>query len=252
VTRRDLDARVVLITGAGRGIGQAIAIATAAAGADVAVLDIDPERAAATAAEIEALGRRAIVLSADVTDPVARAAALGALTRSPLGFPDILVNNAGIQIVDDALRMEARDVRRLLSVNFEAPFALTQEVAREWVAGDVAGAVVNIVSIAGAVHFPGHAAYSASKAALRAATGALAFELAPFGIRVNAVAPGHVETAMSLPQTPEKAAERLRWIPLGRLAQVDDIAPVVVFLASSRARYITGQTLTVDGGYTLQ
>ncbi|CAN5547584.1 SDR family oxidoreductase [soil metagenome] len=249
---QDLNGRTVLVTGAARGIGRAIALAAGRAGADVALLDLDADGAAAVAAEIRAIGRRALPLAGDVSDPADRTAALAQLASSALGPPAVLVNNAGIQIVGDPLTVDHLSVRRTMAVNFEAPFFLTLEVARGWVERRVSGAVVNIASIAGAVHFHRHAAYSASKAALRAATGSLALELAPFGIRVNAVAPGHVQTDLSLPRTPAQMAELLARVPLGRLGTPDDIAPVVVFLASSRAAYITGQTVTVDGGFVLQ
>jgi NAD(P)-dependent dehydrogenase (short-subunit alcohol dehydrogenase family) len=250
---QDLHHRTVLVTGGARGIGRAIAAAAAAAGARVFVVDIDRVGADETAQAIAGAGGSALALPYDITSGAAREALVRAASASPFGWPDVLVNNAGVQIVASALALDEDAWQRTLAVNLEAPFRLTQLLAREWVARAIAGAVVNIASIAGHVHFPLHAAYSTSKAGLRALTGALALELAPHGIRVNAVAPGHVNTAMSLVARDDEAlAERLHEIPLARLATPEDIASVVVYLASSRAAYITGQTLTVDGGYTLQ
>lgn len=250
---RDLDDRTVLVTGAARGIGRGIALASAEAGARVFLVDVDLAGAEDTARTIVCLGGSALASYCDVSDVASRDAALDAAARSPFGTPDILVNNAGVQVVGDPLTLNEDAWRQTLAVNLEAPFRLTQSLAREWVARGVDGAVVNIASIAGRVHFPLHAAYSASKAALRALTGALALELAPHGIRVNAVAPGHIDTAMSLvARDPIARAERLREIPLARLGTPDDVASVVVYLASRRAAYVTGQTVTVDGGYTLQ
>jgi NAD(P)-dependent dehydrogenase (short-subunit alcohol dehydrogenase family) len=252
VSRRDLEDRTALVTGAARGIGRAVAIAAAAAGARVVVLDLDRRGAEETARMVASAGGSALVATCDITDPGAREAVLHD-TASSFGWPDVLVNNAGVQMVDSALTLDEGAWQRTIAVNLEAPFRLTQALAREWVARGVAGSVVNIASIAGLVHFPLHAAYSTSKAALRALTGAFALELAPYGIRVNAVAPGHVNTAMSLvARDPARLAERLRQIPLARLGVPEDIAGVVVYLASARAAYVTGQTITVDGGYTLQ
>lgn len=248
-----LHQRTVLVTGGARGIGRAIASAAAAAGARVIVVDIDRVGAEDTARFIASTGRSALALPCDIASDAARGVLLSAVSGSPFGWPDVLVNNAGVQIVASALALDEDAWQRTMAVNLEAPFRLTQLLAREWVSRAVAGTVVNIASIAGHVHFPLHVAYSISKAGLRALTGALALELAPHGIRVNAVAPGHVNTAMSLvARDPAALAERLREIPLARLATPEDIASVVVYLASSRAAYITGQTVTVDGGYTLQ
>jgi NAD(P)-dependent dehydrogenase (short-subunit alcohol dehydrogenase family) len=250
---QDLLQRTVLVTGGARGIGRAIAAAAAAAGARVVVVDIDRVGAEETARTIAGTGRSALAVPCDIANEAARRALLAAVSASPLGWPDVLVNNAGVQLVATALALDDDAWRQTLAVNLEAPFRLTQLLAREWVPRTIAGAVVNIASIAGHVHFPLHAAYSISKAGLRALTAALALELAPHGIRVNAVAPGHVHTAMSLvARDPRALAERLREIPLARLATPEDIASVVVYLASPRAAYITGQTVTVDGGYTLQ
>ena len=253
VTGGDLAGRTVLVTGGARGIGRAIARGAAAAGARVVVVDIDAVGADETARIVVRTGGSALALPCDISNPAAREALLEAVGASSFGGPDVLVNNAGVQIVGRVLALDEAAWHRTLAVNLEAPFWLTQAFAREWVANEISGAVVNIASIAGSVHFPLHTAYSTSKAALRALTGAMALELAPHGIRVNAVAPGHVDTAMSLVARDAQAlAERLREIPLARLGMPEDIAGVVVYLASARAAYVTGQTVTVDGGYTLQ
>lgn len=245
--------RTVLITGAAQGIGAGIARRAAIEGARVAAVDLDMDRLAGITQELRALGAMVEPVAADVTDLHAIAAALDRLTASPVGCPDVLVNNAGIQLVAPALEIDTALFDRTMAVNLRAPFFLAQAIARRWLGTGVRGAIVNIASIAGHVQFPDHAAYSVSKAGVRALTGALAFEWAPYGIRVNAVAPGHIDTPLLLTKRdPELLAARIATIPLGRLGQPDDIARVVVFLASDRASYVTGQTVVVDGGCTLQ
>lgn len=251
MTAPPLAERVVLVTGAAQGIGRAIALAAARGGADVGVVDLNGAGADATANDVRALGRAAAAFAGDITSAESRIAALAALRRA-IGQPDVLVNNAGVQIIGDPLAYDAASVDRTLAVNLVAPFALSQLVAQDWVDRGTPGAIVNIASIAGTAQFPLHTLYSVSKGALRTMTAALAFELARFGIRVNAVAPGHIDTPLLLvSKDPVALAARIRLVPLGRLGTPDDIARAVVFLASSRASYITGQTLTVDGGYTL-
>lgn len=248
---RGLEGRSVLVTGAAQGIGRAIAFAAADAGARVIVLDRNGAGAAETAATLLGRGTIAFAVEADLSNAADLASACATVAGSAAGWPDVVVNNAGIQEVAPVLDLTDEAWTRTLAVNLVAPFMLAQRVARRWVDQGVAGVIVNVASIAGRVHFDGHAAYSASKAGLAALTGAMALELAPHGIRVNAVAPGHIQTALSLPRTPEEVAARLRGIPLGRVGRPADVASVVVFLASSRASYITGQTLTVDGGVVL-
>jgi 2-deoxy-D-gluconate 3-dehydrogenase len=249
---RDLEHRAVLVTGAARGIGRAIATAAAAAGARVALLDMERDRVEKAAAELVAAGHAALAVTCDVGSAPSRTRALDELIQRSF-HADVLVNNAGVQIVGDALAVDDDAWRTTLAVNLEAPLRLAQTLARRWIDQRVAGSIVNVGSIAGAVHFPGHVAYSVSKAGLRSLTAALALELGVYGIRVNAVAPGHVDTAMSLvARDPVALAARLQKIPLGRLGAPEDVAGVVVYLVSGRASYITGQTITVDGGYTLQ
>lgn len=249
----DLSGHCVLVTGAAQGIGRAIALKAAEAGAAVAIADLNLAGATSVAAEIEALGRPALALAADVSDERSVAAALDALARSPLGWPTVLVNNAGIQLVAPLLDLDAADFDRTMAVNLRAVFFLSQTIARRWIAEHTRGVIVNIASTAGLVHYPLHAAYSVSKAGVRAVTGAMALELARYGIRVNAVAPGYIETALSLvAKDPAARAEAERRIPLGRLGQPADAARVAVFLASDASAYMTGQTLVVDGGLTLQ
>lgn len=248
----DLGGHCVLVTGAARGIGRAIALQAAGAGAAVAIADVNLAGATSVAAEIEALGRPALALDLDVSDEQSVTAALDVLARSRLGWPAVLVNNAGIQLVAPFLDLDAAAFDRTMAVNLRAVFCLSQTLARRWIAEHTRGVIVNIASTAGLVHYPLHAAYSVSKAGVRAATGAMALELARYGIRVNAVAPGYVQTAMSLAaKDPAARVEAERRIPLGRLGQPDDVARVAVFLASDASAYLTGQTLIVDGGLTL-
>ncbi len=209
----------MLVTGAAQGIGCAIAFAAADAGAGVIVLDLNGAGAAETAATLLGLGTIALAVEADLTNASDVAAACDTVAGSAAGWPDVVVNNAGVQDIAPVLGVTVEIWSRTLSVNLVAPFMLAQRVARRWVGQGVAGVIVNVASIAGRVHFDGHAAYSASKADLAAVTGAMALELAPHGLRVNAVAPGHIDTALSLARTPEQIAARLRDIPLGRLGR---------------------------------
>jgi NAD(P)-dependent dehydrogenase (short-subunit alcohol dehydrogenase family) len=244
-----LDGRVALVTGAAGGIGRAISARLARAGARPVLLDADREGVNAAATVLAAY--RAVAAIADLTVETERASALDGLAEAGL-LPDVLVNNAGLQHIVQFMSTPAADFERLLAVNVKAMYSLTQELAGRWIAAGRRGVVVNIASVAGAVHFPGLSAYAITKAGVRGLTGAVALELAPHGIRVNAVAPGHVDTAMSTVRNdPAALARRLATIPLARLGQPEDVAEVVAFLASDAASYVTGQTITVDGGFTL-
>jgi len=239
----------VLVTGAQRGIGRAIALRFAAAGADVALNYLDDKAATeATAAEIAALGRRAAALGADVGRPE-EARRLVADAERALGPLDVLVNNAAIFPRAPFLELAEEQWDAVLDTNLKAGFVCGQEVARRMVAAGRPGAIVNISSGAPYRGSTRAAAYLASKLGVVGLTRAMARELAPHGIRVNAVAPGVVNTAMPRLGNTEEALMAIgRANPSGRLGEPEDIADVVVFLATDAARFVVGQLIHVNGG----
>jgi 3-oxoacyl-[acyl-carrier protein] reductase len=242
----DLSEKVALVTGAGRGIGRAIAGALAGSGAVVAVNDIDAASAERTAGE---LGRGARAFPADVGDPDA-AARLVEDVAARYGRLDILVNNAGIEPKAPVLELSVGDWQRTLDVNLSAAFYTSQAAGRIMRAAG-GGAIVNIASIAGHnIPLPNRASYVASKAGLIGFTRECAREFAAYGIRVNAVCPGVIETEMTA-ESRSNAAQLEKWladIPQGRLGQPPDVAGLVLFLCSDGAAYLTGQAINVDGG----
>ena len=242
----DLSDKVALVTGAGRGIGKAIAAALAGSGAVVAVNDIDAASAERTAGE---LGRGARAFPADVGDPGA-AARLVEEVAARFGRLDILVNNAGIEPKAPVLDLSVADWQRTLDVNLSAAF-YTSQVAGRIMRAAGGGTIVNIASIAGHnIPLPNRSSYVASKAGLIGFTRECAREFAAYGIRVNAVCPGVIETEMTA-ESRSNAAQLEKWladIPQGRLGQPPDVAGLVLFLCSDGAAYLTGQAINVDGG----
>ena len=244
-----LSGKVALVTGAQQGIGRAIAVALARDGADVGVNFLDDAEAAERVAdEIRGLGRRALTVQADVAQATSVEAMVAAVVDA-LGPPEVLVNNAGVFPRASFLELQEREWDHVLGVNLKGSFLCAQAVARALVAGDRPGAIVNISSSAvrgdaSGVH------YSASKAGVVGLTRAMALALAPHRIRVNAIAPGLTDTAQPrYGNTEEQLAVRAREIPLGRMAQPEEIARVAVFLATSDACWITGELIHVNGGF---
>lgn len=247
-----LGGKVALVTGAGkdsRGIGHGIAVALAREGADIAVASHTMTNALRVADAVQALGRRALAMEMDVSRAESVEAGI-AEVLSGLGRIDILVNNAGITRDALLVRMREEDWDAVLDVNLKGAFLCSRAVAKVMMK-QRGGSIVNITSIMGLTGNAGQANYSAAKAGLIGLTKSLARELGSRGIRVNAVAPGWIETAMtdSLPEAVREAI--LKQIPLGRLGNADDVAGAVVFLCSDEASYITGQVLTVDGGLVM-
>ena len=246
-----LSGKVALVTGASRGIGRAIAVDLARAGADVALLGRDQSALAESViACAEARpGARAEVVVADVTDRDAVDAAVKT-TIETLGRVDIAVANAGQSIDGLILRLRSDDLHRLIAANLESAFYLSAAVAKPMVR-QRSGAIVFVSSIVGVAGNAGQSAYAATKAGLLGLCKSLAKELGSRNVRVNAVAPGLIETAMTA-QMPEAARTKyLETIALGRAGTPEDVSSVVAFLCSDAARYITGQTLIVDGGYLM-
>jgi len=241
--------KIVLVTGAQRGIGRAIAIRFGQAGADVALNFLDDETGAkSAAAEITALGRRAVTLPADISKP-AEARRLVAETERALGPLDVLVNNAAIFPRAPFLELTEEMWDAVLDTNLKATFVCSQEAARRMVAARRPGAIINLSSGAPYRGSMRATAYMSSKLGIVGLTRGMARELAPHGIRVNAIAPGIVNTAMPrLGNTEEALAAMGKANPSGRLAEPDDIADVVVFLATDAARLVVGQLIHVNGG----
>lgn len=241
-----LDGRLALVTGAGSGIGEAISFAMAKQGARLVAVDINGEAAARTA---RAIGNAALHFTCDVADRPA-CDALAAEVRRAAGPISVLVNNAGIirrGRVEDA---NARaDWDATLAVNLDGPYNMVTAFLDQLV--ETKAAVVNIGSVQSFVALPNSAAYTTSKGGVRALTQALAIELSPKGVRVNAIGPGMIATPLNAKarENPDYMKNFGERIPMGRIGAPEDIAGPAVFLASDLARYVTGVTLPVDGGY---
>ncbi|HEY5795287.1 MAG TPA: SDR family oxidoreductase [Bosea sp. (in: a-proteobacteria)] len=239
--------RVALVTGAARGIGLATAKRFLAEGWQVALLDIDAPTLEAAVAEI-ALPEDALALPCDIAEPAQVEAAFAALVAR-FGRLDALVNNAGTAVFKPVLETSLSEWNRVLAVNLTGPF-LASQLAAPLMADTGGGAIVNITSISGLRASTLRVAYGTSKAALGHLTKQQAAEFAGLGIRVNAVAPGPVETAMAKAvHSPEIRADYRDAIPLARYGLEEELAAAIFFLCSEQASYITGQTLAVDGGF---
>ena len=243
----DFDNKVAIITGSARGIGKEIAAAFAAEGAKVVISDVNAEACAATAQEF---GTQAIALPANVTVK-AEVENLVEQTRAKLGTVDIVVNNAGVTRDGLFVRMKEEDWDLVLNINLKGAFLMSQAAAPVLMK-QRSGKIVNIASVSGLFGNFGQANYAASKGGIVALTKVMARELAPRNVNVNAVAPGFIVMAMTDKLTDDIKANINKQIPFGRMGQVKDIANTVLFLASEKAAYITGQTIAVCGGLTMQ
>ena len=256
----DLQGQIAIVTGAGRGIGRATALELARLGADVVVAELDKPGAERTAGEVTALGRRALAVTTDVT----RRADLTAMverTRAAFGRIDILVNNAGIYRAASTLQITEDHWDTVLTINAKAVFFASQAVLPTMIA-QKSGVIVSLASMAGKIGSTNNLPYNASKAAVISITKSLALAHAADGIRVNCVCPGFVETdmwttvctelgALSGVPAAEFTRRRLATVPLGRMERPEDVANVIGFLVSSKAGYMTGQAISVDGGLVM-
>ncbi|MHB0914448.1 MAG: 3-oxoacyl-[acyl-carrier-protein] reductase [Thermoleophilia bacterium] len=244
---KSLAGQVALVTGSARGIGRATVEALAAAGAAVAINDVgNMENAEAFAASLAEAGVKAATFQADISD-AEQVAAMVKGVEEKLGAISILVNNAGITRDGLAMRMSEEDFDAVIAINLRGTFLCSKAVARGMMKAR-GGAIINLASVVGRRGNAGQANYAAAKAGIIGLTKTLARELGPRGVTVNAVAPGYVKTAMTESLDEVIREKILANTPLGRLATPEEIAAVILFLASPAAAYITGAVIPVDGG----
>lgn len=250
----DLSGKVAIVTGAARGLGRHSALALAEAGADVAICDILDGGGQKTADEIRALGRRAVALEIDVTQPEACVGFIDQVT-STLGPINILVNNVGIGSSGKSLEDEEEERwRRTIDTNLTAIFYLTKPVARQMIERGQGGVIINMASMSSMiinnVHPRHNVSYCVSKAGVMHLTKGMASDWARYGIRVNAIGPGYMDTEQAgwMKQNPELEARILANIPMGRKGREDELKGTVVYLASDASSLMTGHTVVLDGG----
>src|SRR5216684_7050539 len=241
--------KIVLVTGAQQGIGRAMAIEFAAAGADIVVNWLDDQEAAEHVANrVRSCGRRAILVKADVAQ-IEQVQSMVSAAQEALGPIDVLVNNAGVFPRVPFLEMTESDWDYVLDVNLKGSYFCAQSVAKAMVSGGRSGVIINLTSGAAFRSSPRGVHYVASKGGVLSMTRAMALELAPYRIRVNAIAPGLTDTAQPRYGSSEaELADTAPAIPLGGMARPEEIARAAVFLASDDAGFVTGQTLHVNGG----
>jgi len=246
-----LEGKAALVTGGGQGIGRTLCLALAQAGADVAVADILLSPAQQTAADIQAMGRKALAIETDVSQAESVRSMVSACVDG-LGRLDILVNNAGIFPIAVVATMQEADWDRVMAINLKGVF-LCSQAALAPLRQPGSGRIINLSSVSGLVGAVGMAHYAASKAGVVGFTKSLAREVAPADITVNAIAPGIILAEQAQHNFPPSALQTYTGqVPLGRLGSPDDLSAMVVFLASAAASYITGQVYAIDGGYTMQ
>ncbi len=244
-----LSGKVALVTGAGSGIGRAIALALAGQGVAVAVNDVDLERAQRTVGEVAAKGVKALAVRADVSRPDEVAAMIDEASKG-LKQIDILVNNAGIEHVVAFAKMTYEDWRRMLGIHVDGAFNCARGVVEGMVAARW-GRIVNMSSVAAFMGPDLQVHYATAKAALVGFTKSLAREVAPFGVTVNAIAPGLIDTPMVQKFSPRFREKMVALTPVGRIGTPEDIAYAVSFLAAEEASFITGQVISPNGGHWL-
>ena len=248
-----LAGQVGIVTGGGQGLGQVFCHAFAQAGADVVVAELNPETGPVTAQEIAATGRRALFVQTDVAD---RSSVQGMVDAAlaEFGKIDFLMNNAGIVKWGEAENVGEADWQAVIDVNLNGVFYCSQAVGRHMIERRK-GSIINIASMSGLiVNFPQcQASYNASKAAVIHLSKSLAAEWAQYGIRVNAICPGYMGTAMARPffDDPAYGGKWIPAIPMQRPGRPEELGPLAVFLAAEASSYVTGAAIVIDGGYTV-
>lgn len=247
----DLTGKVALVTGASRGLGRAMARGLARAGADLVLCARSEGDLRDAASEIEAMGRRAMVVPVDVLN-VASVEEMVRRAVEGMGRIDVLVNNAGVNIRKSVVELDEAEWDLVLDTNLKGYFLVGRAVGRQMISQG-GGKVINVASILGAVGLPNQVAYASSKGGVIQMTKVMALEWAPYHINVNAIAPTYFETPLvaAIRNDPERYRFIVERTPMGRWGQPEELEGVVIFLASKASDFITGQTIFIDGGWTI-